>query len=70
MRTMDFPWPKGPPYAIFHQSRIEITNVQIFKRWSGCMIMKENVPGWYVLAPCIASILKCDARAPLPHFGG
>ncbi len=44
--------------------------IQIFKRRS-VKIIKQNVPGWYILAPFLASILK-DAPKDVPggmsHF--
>ena len=47
-------WPRG-----------QKTYVQIFKRLSGCEIIKQNMPGGMFLAPCIASILKNTAPFPM-----
>ncbi len=32
--------------------------IQIFKRRSGCKIIKQNVLGGMIVGPCIGSILK------------
>ncbi len=48
--------PKQQKYATSGPSRLETViqlinhlfeNIQIFERWSGCKIIKQNVPGGY-----------------------